>query len=157
MVFSESGEMASGDHPVKAKDVHVGGNKQKILLMLFTSKTHGVYTKPQEIKIWADAQLKNTKYSPFEVTRQYAKVRGGYYDESDPFFVLTDGTPVRPKLVRSALRRVLNRLGLDGKLYGTHSFRIGRASDLQKSGASVDEIKQLGRWKSNAVFKYLNN
>ena len=32
------GELADGEHSVKAKDVHIGTNKDKILLVLYTSK-----------------------------------------------------------------------------------------------------------------------
>ena len=42
-----------GSHPVLAKDVHVGMNKNKFLLVLRTSKTHWKNMKPQIIKISA--------------------------------------------------------------------------------------------------------
>ena len=32
------GELTSGTHPVKARDVHVGSNKNKLLFVLYTSK-----------------------------------------------------------------------------------------------------------------------
>ena len=38
-------------HAILARDVHVAGNKDKILIMLYTSKTHDVSVSPQEIKI----------------------------------------------------------------------------------------------------------
>ena len=45
------GELASSEHCVKVKDVHVGMNKQKMLFILHSSKTHGKHNKPQIIKI----------------------------------------------------------------------------------------------------------
>ena len=36
------GELTEGDHPIKAKDIHIGVNKDKILLVLYTSKTHSI-------------------------------------------------------------------------------------------------------------------
>ena len=45
----------------------------------------------------------------------------------------------------------------DDTLYGTHSLRSGRTCDLYKLGLSVETIKKIGRWKSNAVFRYLKN
>ena len=151
------GEMASGSHPFKAKDIHVSHRKQKILIVLFTSKTHGRDTLPQQIKIWADTDTASYKYCPFEVTNEFTRSRGGYRSNSEPFFVFQDGTPVKPRHVRAVLRAILKKLGLNQKLYNTHSFRIGRASDLMKSGMSVDYIKHVGRWKSNAVFKYIRD
>ena len=50
---------------------------------------------------------------------------------------------------------MISKLGLEDKLYGMHSFRIGRTSDLVKLKYSIDEIKLMGRWKSNVVFKYI--
>ena len=41
------------------------------------------------------------------------------------------------------------------ELYLFHGFQSGRASDLLKLGVSVETIKKLGRWHSNAVFRYL--
>ena len=41
------GEMALSPHVIKAKDVHVGTNKEKILVLLFSSKTHSVADTPQ--------------------------------------------------------------------------------------------------------------
>ena len=38
-------------HTVKAADVHMATNKDKLLLMLYTSKPHSVAAKPQKIKI----------------------------------------------------------------------------------------------------------
>ena len=34
------GELTTGQHPVKAKDVHIGQNKEKMLFILHSSKTH---------------------------------------------------------------------------------------------------------------------
>ena len=42
------GELTSGDHPIKAKDVHMALNKNKILIVLYTSKTHRLAQKPQK-------------------------------------------------------------------------------------------------------------
>ena len=43
-------ELTSGAHPVQAKNVHITQNKNKLLFMLFTSKTHGLKSRPQRIK-----------------------------------------------------------------------------------------------------------
>ena len=45
------GEITSGSHPVQVQNVHIGRNKNKVLFILLTSKTHGLYSKPQTIKI----------------------------------------------------------------------------------------------------------
>ena len=50
------GELTSGEHPVLARDVHMGFNKRKVLFILRTSKTHWKNTKPQTIKISSTAK-----------------------------------------------------------------------------------------------------
>ena len=45
------GELTTRTHPVLARNVHIGSNKRKMLLLLQTSKTHGKGNKPQLIKI----------------------------------------------------------------------------------------------------------
>ena len=52
-------------------------------------------------------------------------------------------------------KKSIKKLNLDCRLYNTHSFRIGRCSDLLKMGVPIEKIKLMGRWKSNAVFKYV--
>ena len=51
------GEVSQGDHPVKARDIHAATNKDKILVILRSSKTHGKSTYPQKIKITGNTKL----------------------------------------------------------------------------------------------------
>ena len=51
-VAAEKGEFHL-NHALKVKDIHVRQNKPKIMLMLYTSKTHGLESRPQKIKIMA--------------------------------------------------------------------------------------------------------
>ena len=154
------GEITTGEHPVKAKNIHIGENKDKILIILFTSKTHNVGNLPQEVIISSDDRKymqEKCSYDPFQLTREYSSMRGEYISETDPYFVFQDNSHVRPKHVRKVLKKALKNLGLEPKHYGTHSFRIGRASDLLKRGVPLEEIKRVGRWRSNAVFRYLRS
>ena len=62
------GELTSGTHPVLARDVHVGENKQKLMFILCTSKTHGKDNKPQIIKITSSDYDETTfLHSDFDV------------------------------------------------------------------------------------------
>ena len=56
---------------------------------------------------------------------------------------------------RQLLRKMLSSFGLNAELYDMHSLRIGRASDLIKQNYSIEQVKRMGRWKSNAVYKYI--
>ena len=152
------GELATGTHPAKACNVHMARNRDKILIILYSSKTHGDESRPQEIEISAVEGREITHFCPFNLARQYMRMRGGYVDDQEPFFIYRDRRPVTPSQVRTLLRRILKILNLNPVLYDTHSWRIGHASDLFKSNnCSVSFIRQKGHWKSNTVFKYLRN
>ena len=62
--------------------------------------------------------------------------------------------PVTPYAMCSMLKSTLKSAGFDESLYDTHSFRTGQTVDLLKFGLSVETIKKIRHWKSNAVFSY---
>ena len=70
-------------------------------------------------------------------------------------FIFKDWQPVKPVHLRKVLSKVLSAINLDHHLYSVHSLRIGRTSDLIKYGYDIETVKRLGRWKSNAVYKYI--
>ena len=153
------GEVTLSPHNICASNVHVGNNKDKILIVLYSSKTHGPESRPQKVRIAAaPTTMQNTKiFCPLRIVLKYMAMRGSYLNASEPFFIMSDRTAVKPHIVRNLLRTLLDRIQLDSSLYDVHSFRIGRASDLAKFGYSVEQIKCMGRWKSNAVYRYLRN
>ena len=164
------GELAQSPHSLKATNVHESYNSKRLLLVLYSSKTHGQGQQPQKIKIFSNTSIKITdnnntishrkqslcKFCPVEWTKRFIQLRGPT-TEGENFLTLRDKSPVSASLLRNTLRNIITEFDLDATLYDTHSFRIGRASDLSKSGVSVEVIKNLGRWKSNAVYKYLKN
>ena len=159
------GELTSGSHPIMARDVHIGVNKDKMMFILRSSKTHSKGTKPQSVKICStpnnDNNAKNDKrinyHCPFNLIREYAALRGDYNTPNEPFFVFADKTPVKPCNMRTVLKDILQISGFQSNLYNTHSFRSGRSLDLLRKKVSVRSIMRIGRWRSNAVFTYLNN
>ena len=160
------GELTSGTHPILARDVHLANNKNKILFILYLSKTHDKSQHPQMVKISSRKQNDPTKnyrkqeltYCPYNLLRKYIQVRGPYSTKNleEPFFVFSDHSAITPQVMRSVLKCTLKWTGFNETLYDTHSFRIGRTVDLLKLGLSVETIKKIGRWKSNAVFTYLH-
>ena len=155
------GELTGGEHPIRAVDVHMGENKNKILFILQTSKTHWKDSCPQMVKIASrketnvPSQNDHIGYCPFALIKRYIAVRPKLLNQSQQFFVFSDGAPVKPRHMRTTLKKLLTISGFDSRLYGTHSLRIRRASDLRKMLLSVETIKKLGRWSSNSVFLYL--
>ena len=155
------GEITNGDHTLKAPNIHLGHNKDKILIVLYTSKKHGKESRPQRIKISAieneNAAKPMTKafFCPCKTVNAFMEIRGDYIEDDEQFFIFRDGSPVLPGQFRNMLRLLLKRLGLNSALYDVHSFRAGRTVDLYKFGYSIERIKVIGRWRSNAIYNYL--
>src|SRR5579871_653565 len=57
--------------------------------------------------------------------------------------------------LESAIRRTILHAGSNPTIFSGHSFRRGAANSAVSAGIPKDEIKELGRWKSNAVDRYL--
>ena len=162
------GELTSGNHPILARDVHIGSNKKKILFILRTSKTHGLGSSPQMVKITSKpcnlarrkekipvVQNANNVVCPFNLLKKYLDMRGDYRTLNEPLFVFRDGMVVTPVHMRNCLKSMLQKAGYNANLYGTHGFRAGRSVDLLKIGLSVVSIRKIGRWTSGAVYTYL--
>ena len=156
-------EVTSGTHPVLAKDVHIGANKKKFLFVLQMSKMHTKSAEPQMIKVSSKTLhykiccLVSDLPCPYELLNKYSGYRGGLRSDTEPFFVLPDKSPVTPRHLSLCLKNIIRLSGFDETVYGSHSLRIGRTCDLFKLGLSVETIKKLGCWRSNAVFRYLKN
>ena len=156
------GEIADSPHVMKAADVYIGDNKDKLMFILHSSKTHTKSDKPQIIKILAQEvgrndQIKLHKHNicPFSIIDNYLKIRKPMKSKDEPFFVFKDKMPVGIAQFRKTLKLALSLAGFDETLYDTHSLRAGRSCDLMNMNVSIETIKKLGRWKSNAVFTYL--
>jgi len=53
------------------------------------------------------------------------------------------------------MQDILHMAGYSPKSFNTHSFRIGRATDMALEGCSDQQIKLAGRWKSYAFKDYI--
>ena len=162
------GEITESEHVLKAADVSVGTNKKKLLFILRSSKMHTKGRKPQIIKIssnksnqveQADEYLlpsnESIEFCPFELVKNYIAVRKLRKNDTEQFFVFRDRSPVKPHHFRNVLKQAITRIGLNSNLYESRGIRAGRSIDLLKMGLSVETIKKIGRWKSNAVYTYL--
>ena len=76
---------------------------------------------------------------------------------NEPFFIFKDGSNIKHSHVRLTLRKLLNNININSSLYNTSSFRSGRAVDLLHYGYTIEQIQRAGRWKFNAVYRYLKN
>ena len=89
---------------------------------------------------------------PVYLLSKYLKIRGS---KPGPLFVHKNGIGVPYNKFASKLKQYIGKAGLNPKYYGTHSFRIGRCTDLVQDGFSAAQIKSIGRWHSYAYRKYI--
>ena len=151
------GEVTESPHVVKAADVSIGTNKKKMKFTLRSSKTHTRGDRPQIIKIKSEAavdKLVKGNFCPFKNLLSYIQMREGFMSNKQ-FFIFGDGSPVKPHHFREVLNECLIKAGYDPSLYSVHGMRSGKALELLHAGVSIETIKKLGRWRSNAVFAYL--
>ena len=77
---------------------------------------------------------------------------------SRTFFCHEGGQPITRTYMMSRLRELVALSSFSHKRLNTHSFRIGRTTDLVlKGGVSDAYIRHVGRWSSNAYLKYVRS
>ena len=86
-----------------------------------------------------------------ESLKKYTSIRSL---RSEQFFCHSNGLPLTRYQFSTILSKACRHAGLSSN-HLTHSFRIGRATDLALQGFSGDKIKQMGRWASNTYTCYI--
>ena len=160
------GEITKSDHNIKATDVHLATNKNKILFILRSSKTLNKSALPQSVKISSNqlnkpgsGKFNTAKWGcpcPYVILRQYISMRKKSTTKHEAFFVYKNQQLVSAESFRKVLRNAIRKEGFYDLLYNCHSLRIRQSCDLQAMGISVETIRKLGRWKSNSVYSYLH-
>ena len=89
---------------------------------------------------------------PVTAFRKYSRLRG---NNPGPAFQDQSSSPITRQMLLSILQQCLIRAGLSLDSYNTHSFRIGKTTDLVKHGMSYPKISLIGRWKSKAFLHYI--
>ena len=89
---------------------------------------------------------------PVKAIQQYLNIRGSTPGQ---FFLNSDSTVVTIKQFSSILRNAAILASISPDRYTTHSFRIGRATQMAVDGHPDQLIRRAGRWKSSAYHLYL--
>ena len=85
-----------------------------------------------------------------ELVAEWLRVRRqAGIDEACAMFCFPDGTPIRTRDVRIAVRCAMAAAGLDPIRFGAHSLRIGGATAALAAGVSPQLIRLMGRWSSD--------
>ncbi|CAN2387996.1 hypothetical protein PRIEUP_LOCUS14722 [Pristimantis euphronides] len=88
---------------------------------------------------------------PVAIVHQFVLLRA----QGKSFLLHADGAPLTRFQVVSVFKTGLAHLGLVAGDFGSHSFRIGAATEAERLGLGEQGIKQLGRWKSDSYKSYI--
>ena len=113
------------------------------------------HSKTDQFSRGHSIQLFPTRHSttcPVRCMRAYLAIRP---PSRGPLFAFRNGTPLTRHLCLRYLRLFLKCSGYNPMDFNTHSFRIGAATTAAYDGASIATIQHLGRWKSDAIMRYI--
>lgn len=142
--ISELASSSIRDHIINYSSVKINYKKLQIKVSLKSYK-HSKNSSTPTIVIQCDKP-------DFKHLKTYLSLRG---DTNGPFICHPDHAPFTRKEIVSTLKNQLQFLNYDATLYNTHSFRIGKTTDMAQKGFSELEIKMLGRWNSPAYKRYI--
>ena len=89
---------------------------------------------------------------PVKAFIKYQALRGTH---EGPLFCDQYRNPISRQQLLSYMHHHLSLVGCNASNFNTHSFRIGRTTDLAAQGYTHMEIKNIGRWKSDAYLCYI--
>ena len=89
---------------------------------------------------------------PVYFLSEYINIRGQLLG---PLICWPDASPISRSFFPTALKENIQFCDLDILHYKTHSFRIGAASQAVAKGIPDTQIRDSGRWKSNAFLRYI--
>ena len=138
------GELAMSEHVILAANVHIGTNKEVIILP--TSKANCSHMA-QHITI--------NSYStacPIKALTAYALI---FPKRPGQFFVWLRGNPVLTQDIACILNKLLTFLNLPQQLIKLHFLHIGGSTHLYLSSHSLKHIQDKGRWSSLAFQRYI--
>ena len=92
---------------------------------------------------------------PVRAMRAFLLCRDKRLSNDAPLFSTHKG-PLSPRTFNKMIKQLMRTIGVpDYQRYSTHSFRAGSATDAVTQGAPIDDVKAMGRWRSDAVHAYI--
>jgi site-specific recombinase XerD len=137
------------DHNLTTKQIKIKGTQssKRLTIHFRTYKHSPATTTPLVI---------HSSNSPFCPVALFQQLRAHHYQKANhPAFSWQDGSPLTRNFVVDNLHTLLSQMGLPPQAFNSHSFRIGRATDMAQQGYSYPQIATLGRWQSNAFLRYI--
>ena len=145
---SEFVRAPKSDHTIQASsvfEIEVDGRLDMMELVFKTYKHSG---KPFTVRM----MKKNDITCPVYWLGKYVEMRGNH---DGALFQWSDGTEVTRDEVVEKVKELCEAVRVDPMSYNSHSFRIGKCTDMAMEGASVVQIQQTGCWKSFTFLRYV--
>ena len=139
------GEMTSSANNLEFESVCLGGDAFNIVFHKY-KHSNGLSSRHQVLA----SPSRST--CPLRAMKAYLDCRGS---QPGALFLTEAGEAVPRQTFCSELRVALEFCGYPPHRYTSHSFRIGAASHMAVNGASDSQIRQAGRWSSDAFHKYI--
>lgn len=135
------------DDMLSLSDLSFVDNKKYIIIQLRRYKTNqrGI---PTYLKIPCEHGI----LCPVRSMSEYLSLRPR---SPGPLFCHSNLTPVTRSQFSAVLSKCISKTVCTDLCFKSHSFRIGRATDLASQGYSSSVIMKLGRWNSGAYRLYI--
>ncbi|CAC5370938.1 unnamed protein product [Mytilus coruscus] len=139
-------------HALKCEDITFdkSNGQTELHVKICSSKTDQKHTSiTLIIQSHADSNI-----CPITLLQSYLQVRFSGVNGSNKLYTHFNGLALTKYQFCSLLQKCLGFCELPFHIR-SHSFRIGRATDMAKNGVKDDIIKQCGRWSSVAYLRYI--
>ena len=143
-----TGEVTLANKPqnlIQTSQIHF---TQDTLRIAFRAYKHSQGATPT-ITISADP---SSNCCPVTSLRNYLAYRGPI---PGPLFIHQDASAATRQQFSEKLKTTATMCNLPSHCYNTHSFRVGRATQMATDGQSDQIIRTAGRWKSSAFQRYI--
>lgn len=139
----------TNSHFIRFQGIEVQSQRNQVKVTIPHSKTQQT---GRQATLIIQGQPHST-LCPVRIISEFLKVRP-HTPATHIFLVHSDTAPLTRFQFNAVLQKSLKNSGITG-YFGTHSFRIGRASDMALQGVPYDNIQKAGRWRSPVFLKYI--
>ena len=134
------------DTDVQFQDV---GQPNASVLLTFRHTKNNQSGRPQVVCL---VHSEDAQVCPVRALTAFAQVRPNILG---CFFCHFGGQALTQYQFNATFKKALSFLGLEQSSFRAHSFRIGAASCAAARGVKLEDIKAMGRWRSEAARSYI--
>ena len=134
------------ENVLKLGDLHKYTNSDGIMLKF----KHFKHSKGRLVSI--KVPRRGEVFCPVDAVESYLVQRRSFLSEF--VFCWLSGERVKKEQFDQMLKTVIKFIGLDSQVYTSHSFGIGAACHAISLGYSDAQIREMGRWQSDAFKSY---